>query len=113
MLFRSIGHSKVAVARQNPGFKDHPKLDWIININGHILETRDMNAQVVKDYCRWVFEDLTKDDINSKLKISEGIPQDNTYNIGCRTTLYREGHPDFRFFCHSDTDKCYIGRINL
>jgi len=109
----SIGEKSVEAGRMYPGAKDHAKLTWILNINGHVLETLGMNTNVAEEYCQTVLNELTQDDPNSDPDIRRTKIKDDTFQIYCSSTLHRSGHVEMSFFCHNDTKNCFFRKMNL
>lgn len=101
----------IRVGRVYPGLKENARLNWILNFNGHVLDTKGINTQTAMEFCETVLNPLVEDDDNSKIRFTIMTPVEDTNRVYCSTSTSKKGHISMGFFCHMNIDRCFIESI--
>ena len=98
----------------SPGSLDHPKLPYILNLNGHKIDTKNISSSQVKNYCNEAVKSQFEN-IYDYVKIEEDIadPNNGTYYIHCTVeNPIRVTDGQLTFYCHGKEDRCYPNYFN-
>ncbi|MCB9228969.1 MAG: hypothetical protein H6618_05100 [Deltaproteobacteria bacterium] len=109
----SLSESMIRVEGAYSGRKDHPKMTWILKVNGHVFDTKDISAEDVKNFCQAYVTDLSKGDDDARPEVSPSNPQSGTYSIYCDSNTYKPGDLTFSFFCHVKEDRCFLKYVSF
>ena len=93
----------------SPGSLDHPKLPYILEINGHTLDMKDLSADKAKAYCNKVLSELFLD-YRNYVKISKNVADHNNNTFYTSCTVEGPTEPirgSLSFYCHGEEDRCY------
>ena len=117
MLFETdvfrMNSIRFEVAGTSPGSKDHVKLNWLLDINGMVLDLENLTSNRAKDYCSKVIESVDISDFYSGPYIGTSLVQGDTFLITCTFTPSNPVDFVVHFYCHKKADKCFLKYAGL